>query len=139
MFAIAPIGRIFVTADGGLGEGLRDHAPTETTVVTLSYRVRHDKAGVFESRVNTDPEKPRKRREWSDVKPDVELDHRHTRELKAKHYKFNISMPPGLFMQMEAARRKLDFGNGMSRSRFIAYCIGRYFHKKSQEWFESEE
>src|SRR3989442_9412520 len=63
--------------------------------------------------------------------PDEELDHRNTRELKAKHYKLNISMPPGLFMQMEAARRKLDFGNGMSRSRFVAYCIGRYFPKKS--------
>ncbi len=88
--------------------------------------------------MDENPERRQKRREWSDVKPDEELDHRHTRELKAKHYKFNISMPPGLFMQMEAARRKLDFGNGMSRSRFIAYCIGRYFHKKSQDWFEGE-
>ena len=74
-------------------------------------------------------ERQRRRREWADVRPDEELDRRHTRELKAKHYKFNISMPPGLFMQMEAARRKLDFGNGMSRSRLLRTALADTFTK----------
>ncbi len=76
-----------------------------------------------------------RRREWSDVKPD-EFDKRHTRTAKFKVKKFNISMSHDLFARMEAARAKLNYGNGMSRSAFVGYCLGRYFHAKGKEYFE---
>ncbi len=82
-------------------------------------------------------ERRARRREWSDVKPD-EFDKRHTRTARFKAKKFNISMSNELFAKMEAARSKLDFGEGMSRSRFVSYCVARYFHKKSEDWFEGE-
>jgi|SRR5947209_1184794 len=109
--------------------------------VALSYRVRHRKTGALRVPMEASEEaqaRRARRREWSEVQPD-EFDKRHTRTAKFKFRKFNISMSNELFARMEAARSNLNYGNGMSRSEFIAFCVARYMHRKSQDWFEEKE
>ena len=124
-----------------MGEVLPPFRTTRGHPVALSRRRATPEDGrLCESMDKSEEARERRarRREWSDVEED-EFDKRHTRTAKFKVRKFNISMSQDLFARMEAARDRLNFGNGMNRSEFVAFCVARYMHGKSQDWFEEKE
>lgn len=76
----------------------------------------------------------------------AQIDRRATRHLRYKAVDVHVKLTPEAFSYMEAARRKMNFGAGMTQSQFIQWCFGvvrkKYLKATKEyqrEWVQKQE